>query len=75
MIAVDSSVMWTQAFDKNLKQNEAQSCGINTQGCPSGGVMYLVFTYMPGELYTEDVPQVEFMYLIFTHMPGEGYCR
>ena len=37
--------------------------------------MYLVFTYMPGEMYTEDVPQVEFMYLIFTHMPGEGYCR
>ena len=25
MIAVDSSVMWTQAFDKNLKQSEAQS--------------------------------------------------
>ena len=25
MIGVDSSVMWTQAFDKNLKQSEAHS--------------------------------------------------
>ena len=30
MIGVDSSVMWTQALDKNLKQNEAHSTRVES---------------------------------------------
>ena len=37
------------------------------------GVYVIVFTRMPGETYTEDVPLVAFVYLVCTRMPGESY--
>ena len=39
------------------------------------GVYVIVFTHMPGETYTEDVPLVAFVYLVCTRMPGESYRR